>query len=305
MIVDLASYDLIIIESSSGKDSQCALDEAVRRCDAAGVDRRRLVVVHCALGRVEWPGCEELAAEQAAVYGLPCLLVSKRQGDLLAQARQRRMWPSSMQRWCTSDHKRAQGRRVATALVRLMLGEPAGDPERGAYPLPDAMTLPPRISPAGSPLRVLSVMGMRAAESPKRAKLPVLKRTIGNGRWTLDTWLPIHGWSLDDVWRRIFESGLPYHWAYDLDGDRSPRVAKSPQAGDHRGMPRLSCTFCIFAPAPVLLRAGHERPDLLREYAAVEQEIKHDFRVGTRLVDILAQVEAGVLAPAALPEWAM
>lgn len=111
---DLRSYDWIVIQSSSGKDSQCALDEAVRQCDDAGVDRRRIVVVHCALGRVEWPGCEELAATQAKRYGLPLLLVSRRQGDLLEQVRQRGRWPSSKQRFCTSDHKRSQGRRVAS-----------------------------------------------------------------------------------------------------------------------------------------------------------------------------------------------
>ncbi len=45
-VPELASYDVILVNSSAGKDSQSMLDEVVRLCDAAGVPRSRLTVVH-------------------------------------------------------------------------------------------------------------------------------------------------------------------------------------------------------------------------------------------------------------------
>lgn len=48
-VPDLASYDVILVNISGGKDSQAALDETVRAADAAGV-RERIVTVFCDLG---------------------------------------------------------------------------------------------------------------------------------------------------------------------------------------------------------------------------------------------------------------
>lgn len=105
-------------------------------------------------------------------------------------------------------------------------------------------------------VKVLNVLGIRAAESSMRSKLTDLtedtRRT--NTRRHVDTWHPIFHWSEDQVWDYVKTSQVPYYWAYD------------------KGMPRLSCSFCIFAPQDVLLLAGHLRPDMLAEYAKVEQE---------------------------------
>lgn len=73
-------------------------------------------------------------------------------------------------------------------------------------------------------------------------------------------WLPIHGWSDQQVWDLIHTKKLPYHKAYDL------------------GMPRLSCVFCIYAPPEALLLAGYHNPEKLAEYVAVEQKIGHAFQ---------------------------
>ena len=54
----------------------------------------------------------------------------------------------------------------------------------------------------------------------------------------IDDWLPLHDWSVDQVWGRIRASGVPHHPAYEL------------------GMPRLSCCFCIFSPRSALLLVG-------------------------------------------------
>ena len=69
-------------------------------------------------------------------------------------------------------------------------------------------------------------------------------------------------------------------------------------------MPRLSCSFCIFAPPAALLLAGHHRPALLAEYVAIEEEIGHSFRHRFSLKVIQAQVEAQMKA-GPVADWAM
>ncbi len=186
---DITSYDVILVNSSAGKDSQAMLDHVFELATAAGV-RDRVVVVHCDLGRMEWPGVRELAEEQAQHYGARFEVVTRKQGDLLSQVRQRRMWPSPKARYCTSDHKRSQVRRVMTALVA----------ERGKH------------------TRILNCMGLRADESPARRKRPAFQHdaAASNGKRHVDEWLPIHGWSTAEVWQRIKASGVRYHEAYDL-----------------------------------------------------------------------------------------
>ena len=75
----------------------------------------------------------------------------------------------------------------------------------------------------------------------------------------VDEWLPIHAWTARQVRERIHESGVPHHWAYDI------------------GMPRLSCRFCIFAPAAALITAGYYNRELLADYAGVERRTGHTF----------------------------
>lgn len=188
--MNLRDYDVILVNSSGGKDSQAMLDYIVERANAESV-RERVVVVHADLGRMEWKGTRELAERQASHYGVRFEVVSRPQGDLLSHVRQRRRWPSSKQRYCTSDHKRGQIRKVMTMLVR----------ECGA-----------------TRCRVLNCMGMRADESPARSKKPVFEHDAkaSNGRRWVDNWLPIHHWTADEVWARIKQSGVPHHPAYDL-----------------------------------------------------------------------------------------
>lgn len=245
MIPALDSYDWILVNSSAGKDSQAMLDLVYQLAAAIGV-ADRLVVVHCDLGRVEWQGTRELAERQARHYGARFEVVARPQGDLLTHIEQRGMWPSSKARYCTSDHKRGQVRRLMTAL--------AAEWRQDEHDRTDA-------DPA-RPCRILNCMGMRAQESSARAKLSVFERDekASNGRREVDNWLPIHSWSVEQVWARIRTSGVEHHRAYDL------------------GMKRLSCVFCIFAPETALMIAGEHNRELLGEYVAVEERIGHAFR---------------------------
>jgi 3'-phosphoadenosine 5'-phosphosulfate sulfotransferase (PAPS reductase)/FAD synthetase len=250
---NLRSYDVILVNSSAGKDSQAMLDYLVQLADGAGV-RDRLVVVHCDLGEAEWQGTRELAAEQAAHYGIRFEVVSRSQG-LLDQVAERGMWPDSQNRYCTSDHKRDQ---VAPLITRL------------------ATEL--RAQGLARQVRVLNCQGIRAAESTERSKktpFQVDRRTTSS-RKHVDLWYPIFTWSTDTVWARIYQSGVRYHPAYDL------------------GMDRLSCVFCVFASPAALMIAGRHNPALLERYVAVEARIDHTFKKGFSLASLRDALRAGV-----------
>lgn len=261
---DLNSYDWIVLNSSAGKDSQTMLAHVVRLTDAQGISRDKLVVVHADLGRVEWKDTKELAAEQAKHYGLRFEVVVRKGreyrgkvlGDLLDHIEERGMWPSSTARYCTSDHKRGQIGRLHTQLAKE--SREAGITDRK--------------------VRILNCMGMRKQESPARAKLIAFQNDARNtnGKRHVDTWLPIHDWTEDQVWDDIRQSGIKHHEAYDL------------------GMPRLSCCFCIFATKSALLVAGKHNPELLDQYVAVEEKINHTFRKDFPIAGIRAELQAGV-----------
>lgn len=129
----------------------------------------------------------------------------------------------------------------------------------------------------GRACRVLSVQGLRADESSRRAKRKPLGRddAFSSSKREVWTWLPIHGWSARQVWGTIRDSGAPYHWAYDV------------------GMPRLSCSLCIFAPESALVLAGHYNRARLVAKVDLELEtgdtFKHELALGT----VLAKVDAG------------
>ena len=77
--VRLADWDVILLNTSGGKDSQTMMNEVCRRADTEGIERSRLVAVHANLGRVEWPGTLELVQ----AHGLEFREMAREQGDLL------------------------------------------------------------------------------------------------------------------------------------------------------------------------------------------------------------------------------
>lgn len=78
---DLASYDIILVNTSPGRDSQAALRVVAETARAAGVCER-VLAVHCDLGRVEWEDTRDLAAEQAAHCPSPVVVCRRDRGDL-------------------------------------------------------------------------------------------------------------------------------------------------------------------------------------------------------------------------------
>ena len=277
MTLNLHQFDHIMINTSGGKDSQVAMDEVVRIADLSKYPRRNITAFHADLGRMEWKGVKDLVKEQAAHYKLRLIIKKYRNknGDnlsLLDYVRKRGKWPDNKNRFCTSDFKRGPGGRAITEISKEI--------------------------PKKYGIKLLNVFGFRAEESPARAKRKVLTRNeklttkvepatrnyfgkmvvnkhAGLRRREVWDWLPIHDWEEGEVWETIHRSGVAYHPAYD------------------KGMPRLSCCFCIFAPRAALMIAGKENPELLKEYANLEEEIGHDFQHKKPIRKILEAVEDG------------
>jgi 3'-phosphoadenosine 5'-phosphosulfate sulfotransferase (PAPS reductase)/FAD synthetase len=99
-------------------------------------------------------------------------------------------------------------------------------------------------------------------------------------------WLPLFTWTLRQVWKRIAMTAVRWHGAYD------------------RGLPRLSCCFCIFMPKPALVLSGRFNLPLLREYVAVEREVDSRFRQDVSLAEVLEAVERGD-EPGEIRSWEM
>lgn len=59
---DLASYDVILVNTSAGRDSQAALRVVAETARAAGVSER-VLAVHYDLGRVGWEGARDLPCQ--------------------------------------------------------------------------------------------------------------------------------------------------------------------------------------------------------------------------------------------------
>ena len=64
LLPNLTAYDILLVNSSSGKDSQTMLDCVHERALEQGL-ADRITVVHADLGEVEWPGTRQLAETQA------------------------------------------------------------------------------------------------------------------------------------------------------------------------------------------------------------------------------------------------
>lgn len=232
-IKELVARDaLFVVNHSGGKDSQ-AMYLFIRK----HVPANQTIIVHANLGAVEWAGAIEHI--KATTNGEP-LLVCESRRDLLQMIEERGMFPSPSNRQCTSDLKRGPiERTIRGAMKDRMMANPGHH-------------------------IIVNCMGMRAEESPGRAKLDTLKLSERNskaGREWYD-WLPIHGMTKAEVLGEIRAAGQQPHPVYAL------------------GMSRFSCVFCIMSSEEDLKTAARlatEHPELLndphlyRKYVGLEK----------------------------------
>ncbi len=223
---EVAAGALFVINHSGGKDSQAMMIKLLEIVPSA-----QILVVHATLGAMEWPGALELAERQAADAGVS-FIVAKSLKTFLEMVYSRfekrpdvPSFPSPQHRQCTSDLKRGPITR-----------------ETRRYAKRHGFT------------RIVNCMGMRAAESPARAKQSIWRKNNGNskaGRTWFDC-LPIHALSTETVFDVIRDAGQEPHWAYAA------------------GNERLSCVFCIMASKADLINGARRNPELYRQYVEAE-----------------------------------
>lgn len=242
---------LFVINHSGGKDSQAMM---VRLLEF--IPKAQILVIHASLGEVEWEGALEHAEQQAKFAGVP-FLVARSVKTFFEMVEHRfkvrpgpdsPCWPSASNRQCTSDLKR-------------------GPIEREVR----------RYAKAHGFTTIVSCLGLRAQESPGRAKKPQLRlneRGSVAGR-TWYEWLPIHELSTEEVFSTIREAGQRPHRAYEAGNDR------------------LSCVFCIMGSAKDLKNGAKHRPDLLRKYIEIEDRTGYTMHMSRRsLRDIVAEADS-------------
>lgn len=243
----VADGALFVSNHSGGKDSQAMLIFLQNVLPASA----KILVVHASLGPMEWPGALELAEKQASNAGLP-FIVAKAEKTLLQMVERRfenrpevPSWPSASTRQCTSDLKRGPIQRE----VR-------------------------RYAKANGFKTIVNCLGLRAEESPGRAKRNVFsKMSISNSVNTWYEWLPLHDITTEAVFATIKFHGQEPHYAYSL------------------GNERLSCVFCIMASRNDLRNGGNQHPDLLKKYHELEQRTGYTMHMNR--IPILELASAG------------
>jgi 3'-phosphoadenosine 5'-phosphosulfate sulfotransferase (PAPS reductase)/FAD synthetase len=149
-----------------------------------------LELCHCDMGRSEWSFTREYVRQRAKNLNVPLAIVRNPRRDLLDLFRQRSvkrpdvpLWPSAAHRYCTSE-------KVAQIDAHLRKW-------------------------AGKTGKVISAIGIRAAESPARARKPVYcQRESITTRTRQDfTWSPIHHLSTEETWEVLDVSQADLHKA--------------------------------------------------------------------------------------------
>lgn len=231
---------LFVINHSAGKDSQ-AMTAYLKQM---GIPEAQMLIIHADLGEVEWEG--NLAHIVNTIGNIPVITAVAKSG-FFEMVERRGMFPSPANRQCTSDLKRGPIERE----IRRYLA---------AHPEFDGL--------------IVNCMGMRASESPARAKKETFKLSSRNskaGREWYD-WLPIHHFSEEDVFGLIRDVGQDPHWAYSA------------------GMSRLSCCFCIMASASDLRIAARLNPSLYQKYVDLEQRLGHTLSMSRKPLTEITEV---------------
>lgn len=166
------------LNHSGGKDSQAMYLFLKNK-----IPKDQLVVIHAALGDVEWEGTIE-HIENTIEHELIIAHAVKTFFDMVNH---RKMFPDPNNRQCTSDLKRSPiNREIRRWLKR------------------------------NNRLKCISVQGIRAEESPRRSKMIPFKEDKKNaiaGRSWYD-WYAIFDWSTDEVFKYIEMNNEKPHWAY-------------------------------------------------------------------------------------------
>lgn len=187
---------------------------------------------------------------QVARYGFELAVVRNPNKTYLEMVERRRMFPSSTTRQCTSDLKRGPIQKFIRHLTEKV---------------------------------IINCTGIRAAESPARAKQNPFKLDEAQSRAgrMVYNWMPIFSETLTQVLEWHWKSGQPLHPVY---------IASYHQDGAAGGyLRRFSCRVCIFS-TDADIRAIHQNDreafDLI---ASLEERIGFTMKSGKSLFQIIGQ----------------
>ena len=286
-ILDLlkSPRSILLISVSGGKDSDVMLIRLWNWAREHGIDGERIHVISAHLGRNEWsfalPHIQELTYD---ITGKAPIVVERPQGDVLQQWEDRYAtlqaqgrthvapFSDAKNRFCTSAAKRAQiHKKIIEMFPRDRL--------------------------------IVQAVGIRAEESPHRRKATTLKYLKKSpSAATLNrhvyTWLPIHSFSLQDVWQTL-------GWTLERLAEFQADVKQKVRAGDYEmlervceawdyrwgrsyalGNTRLSCSLCPLANNNDLLNGIAWNPDHFRDISALERRSGFSFKPKQWLSDL-------------------
>lgn len=250
----------LVISVSGGKDSDAMLRSLVSARLYYGW-QGGIYAVHADLGRAEWQATLPHIQRVTASLDVPLHVVYHTYGDLLDGIRRRMAtrpdappFPSSAARWCTSDWKRS----VIDRWIRQTF---TGD------------------------CTVICAMGIRAEESKGRAAKPMTAIRAGASapqkRREVIDWLPIHKWTLADVWEEL---GYTLTELQAIQSETrqtgTPPASFNAHPAYAHGNQRLSCAMCVLASVNDLLNGAHYQPETYRELCQIEIDSGFSFRNG-------------------------
>lgn len=167
---------LFVVNHSGGKDSQ-AMTIRLAGC----LPKAQMVIVHSHLPGVEWDGVKEHILNTRLGIDTHFVQAGKTFFEMVDR---RQKFPSPATRQCTSDLKRGPIQKFINNYIK----------EKGFT-------------------KVVNCMGLRAQESPGRAKKEVFRHRpdlSAKGREQYE-WLPIHHFDISEIWLTISRANqLPH-----------------------------------------------------------------------------------------------
>lgn len=248
----------------------------------------QVIARHADLGRAEWHQTPAHVERTCSEAGVPLVVVRRSDGrDLLShiEARAAKLagtgrpfWPSSSQRYCTSDLKRGPL-----------------DKHSRQYKL------------------VISAQGLRAEESDARSEKPVLSlnRSItakplrdleptdalqaraASQRVAL-VWYPIHSWSTEDVWEAMGTSGVDLIRRQTLYAEGRENEAFDGWPGHPAyviGNRRLSCSLCVLGSKGDLANGARHNPEYFGALVQLERSTGINFKKNFSLASLGCQTQ--------------
>lgn len=261
--------NILVISISGGKDGQ-AMASALVKAKKENNWLCNVVLVHADLGRVEW---KETPAQVEAISKLlfvPLVVVKHEKYDLLGrwQDRMKKLegtgkpfWSSAKNRYCTSDMKREPINKFLRTFTDCT---------------------------------VISAEGIRAEESPNRAKKNPfsIRVAISNSKRTAYTWYPIFEASTENVWLEIGHTIKDLKLRQKLYRDGLINTALNGFKGHPAyvyGNERLSCSICILGSKNDLTNGVKHNPDLANSIASMEKISGFTFRQDLSITNLILQ----------------